>query len=547
MRYLRDISIKRKLTVIIMLTSGIALLLSSAAFVTTEIISIRRSMVEDLSTLAKVIGSNSRAALTFDDQKAAEETLAALSAEKNILSAYVFSGDGHVFASYFNREQDRKPSSPIFGGDRQINPLPAVEKNSSMIGEDYKFEDHCLWLSRHIVLDGDTIGTIHLRSSLQALDSRLKRYAVIAVMVMVCATLVAYLISTRLQRVISEPVLDLAQKMKHVSIEKTYSLRAERRSNDEVGLLIKGFNEMLEKIQLRDQKLEQHRHRLEEDVQIRTAELSEINEELAQTVAKFKRAKESAESANMAKSEFLANMSHELRTPLNHIMGFTELLLARHFGDLNDTQADYLTDVFQSSRHLLSLINDILDLSKVEAGKLELHPAAIDLGRVLKNSLTMVREKALQQRISLVSQIGRIPEIISADERKLKQILYNLLSNAIKFTPDGGEIRLSAQQVGGSKIQIPGPDKGLKRKIQQASGAFIEVSVADTGIGLSEEAMGRIFRPFEQADSSASRKYQGTGLGLSLTKKLVELHGGMTWAFSEGEGKGATFSFVIPV
>ena len=238
-------------------------------------------------------------------------------------------------------------------------------------------------------------------------------------------------------------------------------------------------------------------------------------------------AKEAAEAASKAKSQFLANMSHELRTPLNHIIGFTELVVDKRLGSLGQKQEQYLGNVLQSSRHLLSLVNDILDLSKVEAGKLELESGPVKFMQLLENSLVMVKEKAMRHRIQLSFDGDGIPEEITADDRKLKQILYNLLFNAVKFTPDGGRVRLAARLA--------------------AEQGHIEISVTDTGIGIKSKDLKRIFDPFEQADGSSSRKYQGTGLGLSLTRKLVELHGGRIWAESDGEGQGSRFSFNIPL
>ena len=268
------------------------------------------------------------------------------------------------------------------------------------------------------------------------------------------------------------------------------------------------------------------------------------------TAAKERLERETAEEANRAKSEFLANMSHELRTPLNHIIGFSELLVDRQFGELNESQAEFLQDILNSSRHLLSLINDILDLSKVEAGKLELDLSEVAVDYLMESSITMVKEKAIKHSITLNTERHNCPDMITADERKLKQILFNLLSNAAKFTPDGGNIKLEAKRVNGnggaasvSKVPSTLPDDGENTHKKE----YLEFSVIDSGIGIQKEHQNKIFDPFEQADSSASRLYQGTGLGLSLTKRLVELHGGQITVDSDGKDKGSTFRFTIPI
>ena len=314
--------------------------------------------------------------------------------------------------------------------------------------------------------------------------------------------------------------------------QKDFRQKINIQTGDEFEELGSAFNlaslqleEFLQKNIQAEIALKKARDNLEEKVKERTIELARV--------------KEAAVAANNAKSEFLANMSHELRTPLNHIIGFTELVLDKHFGDLNETQSNYLTDVYSSSQHLLSLINDILDLAKVEAGKQELHPTDVDLKTILENSLVMVKEKALKHSLLISMDTTDIPEKVNADERILKQIIYNLLSNAVKFTSENGEISLTARPCkfnqGDDSTDISHQRHGVK------------ISVSDTGIGLKPENIELIFNPFDQVENSLSRKFQGTGLGLSLTKNLVELHGGCIWAESEGEGKGATFSFIIPV
>ena len=267
------------------------------------------------------------------------------------------------------------------------------------------------------------------------------------------------------------------------------------------------LNEEIEERKRVEKALQEVNEELERRVENRTAYITKANEELRAEIAERKRAeaelqesKESAEAANQAKSEFLANMSHELRTPLNHIIGFTELLVDKNFGDLNEVQEEYLNDVLESSRHLLSLITDILDLSKVEAGKLEFEPSNVDVRAVLDNSLIMVKEKAIKHgiQIQLSTNFDSTSKAIWADERKLKKILYNLLSNAVKFTPDGGSITLAAKPISGFGIR----NSELKGEEKQSA---IEVSVSDTGIGIKPEDQARIFNTFEQADGSVKK------------------------------------------
>jgi signal transduction histidine kinase len=227
-------------------------------------------------------------------------------------------------------------------------------------------------------------------------------------------------------------------------------------------------------------------------------------------------------TASQHKSEFLANMSHELRTPLNAILGFSEVLQERMFGEINEKQAEYLADILESGRHLLGLINDILDLSKIEAGRMELEPSEFDLPSAIENTLILVRERAQRRGIKLGQTLDERLGPIHADERKVKQVLLNLLSNALKFTPEGGRIDVRAALQDG----------------------VAEISVSDTGVGIAPEDQDAVFEEFRQV-GSAAKKVEGTGLGLAISRKFVELHGGKIWVCSE-VGKGSTFSFTLP-
>jgi signal transduction histidine kinase len=220
-------------------------------------------------------------------------------------------------------------------------------------------------------------------------------------------------------------------------------------------------------------------------------------------------------------------MSHEFRTPLNAIIGFSEVLEDKTFGDLNEKQVKYVRNILNSGQHLLQMINDVLDLSKIEAGKMELELSRVDIRELVENSLVMVKEKCLKHKIDLTHQISADFENLKvmADERKLRQALFNLLSNAVKFTPDGGKIEVEAKR----------------------EGEEIQVSVSDTGMGIKPEDQRRIFGEFEQVETKMGPKQHGTGLGLALTQRLVTLHGGRIWVESEGEGKGSIFAFTIPL
>jgi signal transduction histidine kinase len=285
-------------------------------------------------------------------------------------------------------------------------------------------------------------------------------------------------------------------------------------------------------------ELQHHRDHLQELVNERTEELVDAVHAL--------------ERANRVKSEFLANISHEVRTPLNHVLGFTQLVVDQRAGDLNPKQKEYLSFVMESGRHLLELINDILDLAKVESGKLALEPAELRLKDLLEGSLQMLGLKAAEKNIRMVSRVENAGRTLKADDLRLRQVLNNLLANAVKFTPRGGTITLASRDLSGKEVNAlltaspVGAGSAAQPWIVPPQGSFVEISVRDTGIGLLPQDLHRIFDRFEQVDSSSARRFQGTGLGLALCRQLIELHGGVIWAESPGPHQGSTFRFILP-
>ncbi|MBI4840468.1 MAG: GAF domain-containing protein [candidate division NC10 bacterium] len=270
--------------------------------------------------------------------------------------------------------------------------------------------------------------------------------------------------------------------------------------------------------------IRQHAAEMEERVRQRTVELEE---------------------ALRVKSEFLANMSHELRTPLNAIIGFCELLRDSTFGPLTEKQTRFLGNIHKGGQHLLALFNDLLDLSTAEAGRLHLHPEPLELRDVLESILRDLRSQADGKGLALDLHVDPALGMLNADPVRFKQILYNLLSNAVKFTPDGGHVTVTARRIADCRLQIADLPP-TQSEISNLKSEMLEIAVTDTGVGIKAEDLPKLFRPLTQLEPVRTKRYQGTGLGLALTKRLVELHGGRVWAESEGEGRGSTFTFVLP-
>jgi signal transduction histidine kinase/DNA-binding response OmpR family regulator len=500
-RALRNLSIRTKLTFIVVLTSVTALLLAGGAFLGYETVTFRSKMEQDLTILADVIGANSTAALTFQDVAAARDALGALKAQPRVEAAAIYATDGTPFATF-----RRDP--------KQLASWPVTVKQDGVLRE-----RDALGIMRPIALDGERIGSIYIRSDLLEMRARSARYAGILFAVLVAASLVALLLGSLLQRLVSGPLLRLAVVMRRVTAERDYGVRAEKRSEDETGALIDGFNEMLAQIQARDGQLRAHQEQLESEVAARTRELREANVELTT-------ARDRAEAASRAKSEFLANMSHEIRTPLNGVIGMTELALDT---PLTAEQRDFLQTSRSSADTLLSVINDILDFSKIEAGRLDIEHIDFDFRTSLETALKTVALRAHQKGLELLADVRpEVPEHVVGDPGRLRQVLVNLLGNAIKFT-ERGEVVVHVAYVDAHDSE-----------------AEVHVAVSDTGIGIPADKLDTIFEAFSQADNSTTRRYGGTGLGLTITRRLIEMMGGQLWVEST-PGRGTTFHFTLRV
>ncbi|HTH95428.1 MAG TPA: ATP-binding protein [Rhodocyclaceae bacterium] len=314
-------------------------------------------------------------------------------------------------------------------------------------------------------------------------------------------------------------------------------------AHGKVCVIIHRAEDVTEYVRLRHDKqaLQSRATHMENEVYQRAQEVQRANQEIARKNAEL-------EQASRTKSEFLANMSHELRTPLNSIIGFSDVLKAGLGGDLNPSQLDYIGHVHQSGQHLLALINDILDLSKVEAGKMELMLSEIDIKVVLTSSLSIVKGRASLRRIELLLDVS--PELtkVQVDERKFKQILFNLFSNAIKFSQEASEIRVAARRVSRNDVGRFDLDRAFRvlPMALNSHQSFLELSVTDQGIGISQDGLDRLFAPFTQIDTGLGRKFEGTGLGLVMVMRLAELHGGSVGVSSK-EHDGSTFKVWLPL
>jgi signal transduction histidine kinase/DNA-binding response OmpR family regulator len=504
----QDNSISRKLTWMNMLVCGAALLLACSAFIAYDRVTFRESKVLNLSTQAQIIGSNSVSALLFNDQQSAENTLSALKAAHNVLSAGIYTPDGRLFASY-----SRDP-----GG--QIPALPSIPSGQAEI---HWLKNDEIDLVRSIVFQGKPTGTVYIRSDVEELNGRLRRYAGIAGIVLSACLMAALFVSSIFRKSVADPIVRLAEVAKVVSRDKNYSVRATpTRDPAELAILIDAFNEMLAQIQQNEKALRKAHDGLEQRVLERTAELEAAKKEVEEFSRSILRAKEEVERGSKFKDQFLSTMSHELRTPLNAVLGFSDLLADERYGPLNEKQQRYVSHIHTGGKHLLSLISDILDLSKIEAGRMELAIESLRVTTTLGEVISVMQPLAEKKSQVLTKQVES-DLLVRADSTRFRQVLLNLVGNAIKFTPNGGRIELGARMVQGK----------------------VRVEVRDNGPGIPPEEQQRIFEAFYRLRETG-KKTEGTGLGLAITHRLVELHGGELSLESQ-VGQGSCFYFSLPV
>jgi signal transduction histidine kinase/ActR/RegA family two-component response regulator len=500
---LRNLSIKRKLTLVAMLTSAIAVVLSSASFLIYDLVKFRHLLSQDLMTEAEIVAYNSAAAMAFNDETSANVQLSALTAKSDLVAAVLFGADGRVFAKYY-RAGDQTPQLPE----------PVEGKHS-------RFTNGHMEVFSDVSLRGERLGTLFLRSDLQRWNTRARQYAGILSIFMLISGVVAWFVSSRLQRLVSAPILELERTMRTVSVAKNYAARAEKTSDDETGRLIDGFNTMLAEIQHRDKALQ----RANADLKTRTQELEDEIVHRKDTQEQLLRAKDAAEDASRAKSAFLANMSHELRTPLNAIIGYSEILEEEMSDSGSAENVRDLRRIQAAGKHLLSLINDVLDLSKIEAGKMTLHLEQFSVKPMIEEMLTTLQPAAERNGNRLVLRMADDVGAMNADITKVRQILFNLLSNACKFT-EKGLVTLEVMRRAGADARLV-------------------FRVSDTGIGMTPPQQANLFEYFAQADSSTARKYGGTGLGLAITQRFTHLMRGEIRVES-AIGEGSVFTVTLP-
>jgi len=508
-------TVSGKLLSVALLTTLVALVLAIAAISAYFLRADYRALAADVRTESELIGHMTAPALTFHDQALARNNLNLLRLRQEVLSATIYDAEGRVFASY-------------------AAPNQALRQPATLEAEGVRLDGGELSVITRIVQDREMLGTVHMRIN-HEMFNRLVGLIGIGGLVTLLAMGVAYVLSTRLHKVVTAPILSIADIARGVVQRRDYTRRAQKVSDDEVGMLADSFNDMLAEIQKRTEELERSNHEIAREVAERDRakqEVMRLNTELELRVRErtlqleasnnqLSLAKAAADEANQAKSEFLSSMSHELRTPLNAILGFAQLLDSDAMPASKSKRHEYLAHILKSGKHLLVLINEVLDLAKVESGAMALLPESVNLAEVFRECQEMFEPLAAQRRVRMVFQPPAGVHV-AADRTRLKQVLLNLLSNAVKYNRDGGSVTVKAAHAGAGQVRI---------------------SVQDTGKGLDARQQSLLFQPFNRLGQETGLE-EGTGIGLVLTKRLVELMGGQIGLKSTVE-VGSVFWFEL--
>jgi signal transduction histidine kinase/ActR/RegA family two-component response regulator len=487
--FLRDTPIKRKLMLVTLLGSGFALFLMGSALITYELVTFRRSLAVNIGVLAEIVGSNSTAALAFQDAKSAREILSALSAEGQVREAAIYDNKGKIFARF-------PTSAPVSNFPR----APGVDG--------HRFEKAHLDMFRPIVQEGSRLGTIYLQADLGGMYSRIGVYGTLLLVVTACASLGAIGLTTTLQKRISQPILELATVATAVSERQDYSVRATKHGADEIGQLTEAFNQMLTRI-------------------------GESSTALMASEERLRLALEVAEAANKAKDNFLAVLSHELRTPLTPVLSTVAML------EDDQTIAPHILPELEMIRRNIEvearLIDDLLDVTGIIRGKLELNRQVVDVRSLLEHAMhNYSAGDAAKKNLRVSINVTASETHVMADSSRMTQVFWNLLQNACKFTAPSGAIDIRVY----NEFSETRPPKATIAE-REHSGSELVVEIQDTGIGISPENMPLIFNAFEQGERTRSRVFGGLGLGLAISRAIVEMHGGSIAAESEGQDKGA--------
>jgi signal transduction histidine kinase/ActR/RegA family two-component response regulator len=477
MTWLNDVPVQRKLRIAMLITSTLALLMACGVFLAIEYVGYRRSLVQAVTTLAKVMAENSTAFIAFTDKPGAAQTLDALRTEPQVVAAALYDAEGRLFASYAS------------GGEI----LPATAPADS---SDVEFADGRAVAVQPVVEEGRRLGTLYLRATLTQMYQRMQVYALVVLTVLASSFVLAWVVASILQRTISRPILELAETASAVATGSDYSLRARYTSQDEIGRLTLAFNIMLERTQA--------------------------------SVEKVAQARDQALAASRAKDEFLAALSHELRTPLNPV-----LMLASDAAGNTELAASVRDDFAKIAKHVAMearLIDDLLDLTRITRGKLALDLRTCDVHTIIHDAFATVQPDVDAKKLAIATELEALKSVVHGDAVRLQQVFWNVLKNAVKFTPENGRIvvRTRLSDVGDRVI----------------------VTIQDTGLGMTPMEIDRAFEAFtqgEHGDKGGSHRFGGLGLGLAITRKIIELHHGTISATSSGRDQGSTFAIELPL